>query len=323
MGKAIRDESATASERQTSEDQHRARRRALLHSHPEVKCLVGREPRTLGWIAIVWAGQVGLAAAFADQAWWLIALAAYSIGAFGALAVWALLHECSHDLVLRTAKGNRWLGMFASMPLVLPVAQAFRKYHLMHHRYQGDAVLDGDTVSPWECRLVKNLPMRKALWLLAGPLMQSLRPSRMKGVRLLDAQTGANFALQAAFDAAIVWTLGWGALGFLLLSNIFALGLHPLGARWIQEHYEIRPGQETYSYYGPVNLLVFNAGMHVEHHDMPRVPWNRLPQLRRIAQEHYDGLYAHTSWTRLLFRFVFDPSLSLESRTIHHRSERT
>ncbi|HSM53282.1 MAG TPA: fatty acid desaturase [Erythrobacter sp.] len=306
----------------STEDQHRARRRALLLSHPEVKRLVGYEPRTVLWIVGVSIAQVGLAAALAEQAWWIILLAAYGIGAVGALAVWALLHECSHDLVLRTARSNRWLGMVASLPLVLPVAEAFRKYHLMHHRYQGDAVLDGDIASPWECRLVQNLPFRKALWLMAGPLMQSLRPSRMKGVRMFDAQTAANFALQLAFDAAVVWALGWGALAYLLLSNLFALGLHPLGARWIQEHYEMRPGQETYSYYGPVNRLVFNAGMHVEHHDMPRVPWSRLPQLRRIAHEHYDGLYAHTSWTRLLFRFVFDPSLSLESRTIRRRSRR-
>lgn len=304
------------------EDQHRARRRALLRAHPELKQLVGHEPRTVLFIAAVWLGQVGLAAALSSQAWWVILLAAYAIGAIGALAIWALVHECSHDLVLRTAAGNRWLGMAASLPLALPVAQPFRKYHLMHHRYQGDAMLDGDIASPWECRLVRNLPMRKALWLLAGPLMQSLRPSRMKGIALFDRHTAANLALQLAFDAAVVWMLGWGALTFLLLSNAFALGLHPLGARWIQEHYEMRPGQETYSYYGPLNRMVFNAGMHVEHHDMPRVPWNRLPQLHLIAREHYDGLYSHSSWTRLLLRFVFDRSLSLDSRTIRYRSRR-
>ena len=41
-----------------------------------------------------------------------------------------------------------------------------------------------------------------------------------------------------------------------------------------------------------------------EHHDLMRVPWSRLPQVRRIAPEFYDSLVFHRSWTRLLFKFL-------------------
>ncbi len=76
------------------------------------------------------------------------------------------------------------------------------------------------------------------------------------------------------------------------------------------------PGQETASCYGWINRLVFNAGYHVEHHDMPRVPWNRLPALRALAPEMFDTLPSHRSWTMVLIRFLCDPALGPGSRAV-------
>jgi Fatty acid desaturase len=78
--------------------------------------------------------------------------------------------------------------------------------------------------------------------------------------------------------------------------------------------------QETFSYYGRLNLLAFNVGYHNEHHDFPSVAWNKLPRIRAIAPEFYDTLSSHTSWSRLLIRFLFDRELSLFSRMV--RTER-
>ena len=95
---------------------------------------------------------------------------------------------------------------------------------------------------------------------------------------------------------------------------MFALGLHPLGARWIQEHYTLDSEQETYSYYGPLNLLALNMGYHNEHHDFPAIPWNRLPEVTRLAPEYYENLSSHSSWTKLLLEFIFNPEYTLYSR---------
>jgi len=83
----------------------------------------------------------------------------------------------------------------------------------------------------------------------------------------------------------------------------FAHGLHPVAAHFIHEHYTFADGQETYSYYGPINLIAFNVGYHNEHHDFMNISGWRLPELRRLVPE-YATLTSHTSWTAVLYRFV-------------------
>ncbi|ANY19994.1 Fatty acid desaturase [Tsuneonella dongtanensis] len=297
-------------------DPHRDRRRALLKNHPEIAGLVGRDSRTAGWIAVVVTAQVALAGIAGLLPTWAMFALAWGVGAFAALALWTLVHECSHDLVLGSAKANRMLGIAASLPLVLPVGAAFRTYHLLHHRHPGHAIYDVDVPAPWEARAVGSCPLRKSVWLAANPLLQSLRTARIRDVPMVDRWFVLNLAVQIAFDAAVGMLLGWQALAYLFASNCFALGLHPLGARFVQEHCTLREGQETTSYYGSANRLVFNAGYHNEHHDVARIPWSRLPALRAAAPEFYDTLHAETSWSRLLLRFLTDKSLRIDSRVV-------
>lgn len=76
------------------------------------------------------------------------------------------------------------------------------------------------------------------------------------------------------------------------------------------------PGQETYSYDGPLNRVAFNVGYHNEHHDLITIPWSRLPRVRRIAPEFYERLDAHQSWTKLLIAFIRDRHITLFSRVV-------
>ena len=299
---------------------HRARGKAILRKHLEIRALAGRNAWSALLIVAVVAFQVGLAWVLRAQPVWVIALAAFFVGAFASHDLWILIHECAHNLVFASGSANRIAAMIANLPHLLPSAISFQKYHLKHHAFQGVYELDADIPSRWEARLIGGSILGKAVWLLFFPFFQVTRPPRLKEISLFDGWVVVNILLQVAFDAAIWVFLGPKALLFLGLSFFFSVGLHPLGARWIQEHYLIHGTQETSSYYGPLNRIALNVGFHNEHHDFPWVPWNRLPEIKRIAPESYDSLTSHGSWTALLFRFLLSRDVSLWSRTV--RKER-
>ena len=168
--------------------------------------------------------------------------------------------------------------------------------------------MDADLPDWYEAKLIRNYSVGKAIWLFFFPVFQVIRTARCREVATLDRYVVANIVAQVAFDAAIVYFFGWTALLYLFLSFWFSVGLHPLGARWIQEHYlTLSPDQETYSYYGRLNGINLNVGFHNEHHDMPSIPWNNLPKLKALAPELYEPLLAHRSYTKPVFSVSVRP----------------
>ncbi len=296
------------------------RARDILRDHPEVRALIGRN----SWsFAIIVAGvtlQLALAWGVGARPWWVILAVAWLVGAFVNHAMYVMIHEAAHNLIFGRRWQNYLAGILADAVNVVPAAISFRGYHLMHHAHQGVYDLDADVPSRWEARLIGYGALGKSLWLLLFPHFQLTRPPRLRQVAFLNRWVLLNWASAALVAASVVLLLGWGALGYLLASFFFAVGLHPLGARWIQEHYLTRDPQETYSYYGLAKLVAMNVGYHNEHHDFPSIPWNRLPRLKAAAPEYYEGLAYHGSWTGLLLRFVFDQELSLFSRMIRPRA---
>lgn len=295
---------------------HKARTKAIFRDHPEVRGLLGPNPWSFGLIVLVVGLQTGIAALLRNQPWWVALLVAYVVGAFANHAAYVLIHETAHNLVFRKSWANVLAGIVADLPNVIPVSVSFRTYHLKHHAFQGVYELDGDIPSLWEARLVGNSTFRKTLWFVFFPIWQALRPLRLPEIKFATPWTFVGLALGIGFDVAVFLLLGPVSLLYFFASWFFSVGFHPLGARWIQEHYLVAAPQETYSYYGPLNRLALNVGYHNEHHDVATVPWNRLPALKKLAPEQYDTLVSHRSWPRLLVRFLTDPSLSLTSRMV-------
>ena len=307
---------------------HRDRRRAILASHPGVRALYGHDVRTAWTTYAVIVAQLGIAAALGRAAraghwlgsFWVVALVAYGVGAFAAKWSGVAIHEAAHNLVYRTARQNKLFALVANVPVLVPSAAAFRRYHRDHHRYMGVAGLDNDLPSRWEIRVVGASPVRKALWLVvylfAGTLGRGFvrRPSRGEWL---------NVATQLAADALIVALFGWTAVLYLALSTLFGFGPHPVAGHFIHEHYLWHGEQETWSYYGPLNRLTLNLGYHNEHHDFPRVPSRRLPALRALASGHYDALASHTSWTAVMLEFVRNRALGHHARIARPLAECT
>ena len=95
----------------------------------------------------------------------------------------------------------------------------------------------------------------------------------------VDQNEVINAVLQISFDTIIYLTLGFNSLFYLMVGTLLGLGFHPISGHFIAEHYVFVKGYETYSYYGPLNLITFNVGYHNEHHDFPNVPGYRLPEV--------------------------------------------
>ena len=302
---------------------HKGRTKQILSKYPEVRKLIGKNPMTIIPLVGIVAGMILISYFLKDSAWWLIFLVAYTVGAFANHSLFVMIHECSHNLLFRGKTLNYLSSITANLPHILPSAISFTRYHRMHHVHQGNHDLDADLPDFWEAKYLGNNFFSKALWLLLFPFFQLKRTFRLKYIKPVDSWVVVNWIIQFTFNFLIVFFFGWKALAFMFISFFFSVGFHPLGARWIQEHYLVLDeNQETYSYYGFFNNVAFNVGFHNEHHDFPSIPWNRLPKLKKQASSFYDTLQSHQSWTRLFFRFLFDNKITLHSRILRDENSK-
>jgi sphingolipid delta-4 desaturase len=300
-----------------SQDPHRARRRAILRAHPEVAGLCQPQPATILVILGLLLIQLGMAWLVRERSLLTVIAAAYGIGAFAAAGINSMIHEASHGRIFRGRTGNRLAAILANLPCLSVAAMPFFHYHPAHHSSMGDYAMDVGIPTEAEVRWVGARPFRKAMWLAFFPIVQWLRTRKFVAPRTEgNAWTALNAGVQISVDAAILYLWGWTALAYLGLSYWLSVGFHPVGTRVIQEHFFVEEGQETHSYVGPCNLAEMNFGYHVEHHDFPAVPWNRLPRLRRLAPEFYESTFTYRSRVRLMLAFVFGRDWHIGRHTV-------
>jgi sphingolipid delta-4 desaturase len=295
---------------------HISRARAILRKHPEVRELVGPAPSTFLVLLALVAAQTSVALSLQHAPLWVLALVAYTVGAVLNCGVLNMVHEASHGLIFRGRRWNRMAAYVANLGTFWPSVETFFRYHLPHHRYLGEYDRDTTIARDWEARFVGRSALRKVLWLVFFAVIYPFRVTHMNVGRRYNGRIVFNFVMQAAWWVLLYSVGGWRPLAYLALSFYFHFGLHPLNAIALQEHLFVRHGQESYSYYGIANWITFNAGYHVEHHDMPSIPWSRLRRLRAIAPEFYEGRHAYHSWTGLILKFVRDRRWSLWARVM-------
>ena len=198
--------------------------------------------------------------------------------------------------------------------------KTLRTAHFIIYFHQGEDGTDTDLPTELEGRALRG-PVRKLIWVAGQGFAYALRPLFVHPKKPSAAEL-LNLLLQLGFNALVCYFWGVKAFAYLPMSSLIVMGLHPVAGHYISEHYVFRQGQETYSYYGPLNRLTFNVGYHNEHHDFPYIPGSRLAQLRRIAPEYYDSLFQHSSWTKTLWQYVARADLGGYSRVKRTRRER-
>nr|CDS26332.1 Fatty acid desaturase type 1 [Hymenolepis microstoma] len=292
-----------------TEEPHAERRREILKKHPEIKKLMGPDPIIALHAIFMVFTQLTIAFAFSsyNPGWIVYFLCCYFISGTLNHSLGIVIHEVGHNLAFghRHGPANRILSIFCNLPMIIPLAISYKKYHHDHHRWMGHEDLDVDIPMRCECYLFQSRPLR-IVWILLNPLFYALRPF-FKSPRPLTAWEVINLVVQMIFDVIIWHYLGRIGFAYLLIGTFLGLGPHPMAGHFISEHYLFADNFATHSYYGILNIPLYNVGYHVEHHDFPYIPWTRLPKLKEIAPEYYATLPYHSSLCKVLWDFVFNP----------------
>lgn len=298
------------------EEPHSKRRKEILKAHPEIKDLMGYDSNITYIVIAEVVAQLTVAYLLMDASWTTILVLGYCLGGVLNHSLGSAIHEIGHNLAFghgQPAK-NRMLSLLCNVPIIAPMAISYKKYHADHHRYLGEEKQDVDIPTRLESYLFRH-PITKIIWLIFHPIIHGLRPF-LKNPKPVTGWEAINNAVQIVVNVIILKTLGVRSLVYLLSGTMFGLGFHPLAGHFISEHYVFNStGQATMSYYGPLNFILFNVGYHIEHHDFPYIPYNKLPEVRKIAPEFYDHPY-HTSWIKVLWDFIFDKNHGPQARSV-------
>lgn len=297
-----------------TDEPHASRRKQILAKYPQIKQLMGHDSRIVLQLIVMVVAQLFMCYMVRESSWTEIFILAYVVSGTLNHSLSLGLHEVAHNLAFGAHRPflNRAIGFFANVPLGVPASITFRKYHLDHHKYQGDDIIDVDLPTKLEAILFSS-PIGKFFFVVFQPLFYCFRPVMVLPKPMTRLEV-LNWTIQIVFDAIIYYNFGAKALAYLLLGTLLGLGLHPIAGHFIAEHYVFVKGFETYSYYGPLNLITFNVGYHNEHHDFPNIPGYRLPELKKIAPEFYDNLPCHHSWIKVLYDFIVCPEMGPYSR---------
>lgn len=295
------------------EEPHVKRKREILQAHPEVKKLMGHDPMTKYKVLVSVSIQLISLHLLQGASWYTWAFFCYTLSGSINHMMTLAMHEISHNLGAKSVRVNRFLAIFANLPMGVPAAASFKRYHMEHHKFQGEDIIDVDIPTNAEGWFFDS-SLKKTLWCLLQPAFYSLRPMFVNPKKPSTWEF-INITCTILFDAVIIYFYGIGGLLYLFIGTLLGMGLHPVAGHFIAEHYVMQEGQETYSYYGPLNWLTFNVGYHNEHHDFPNISGKHLPTLRKIAAEFYDTIPHYHSWSKVIYDYIVDDDIDPFART--------
>jgi len=320
---------------------HLNRKRAVLRDHPDAKKLYGQSPFTMVILFVVIPIHLWFAYHFSQYSWLAVLIGAYTTSAWMSFVLQTIGHEATHRLISKNSTVNKFCALLSFLPVFTgPFGTLWMYEHMWHHNVVVDKALRyGLQSNPLVKKALMtlvfigiiNIFLTVSATALAAAMLVTI-PMGIIGLRAskypekfpippynrfpqaLNGWTATNIVACIVFNATLIYFTGIKGFSYIYLGSLFMNGLHPLGMRQVQEHYFVKRGQPTYSVYPILNFLTFNIGHHVEHHDFPAIPWNRLPQLTKLAPEYYTkDLYAYSGYTSVMIEFLFNKGIPLSA----------
>ncbi|KAG8338834.1 putative Sphingolipid Delta4 desaturase (DES) Fatty acid desaturase [Trypanosoma vivax] len=304
----------------TNDEMHADRRKMMMEKYgDQIRKLFGPDP--LIWkiaIPLVFL-QIYIGSLAASMSWSVFLLVAYFVGGTITHNSFLAVHEITHNLAFHTIAYNDYCAILLNIIVPLPYAMTFKSYHKEHHKYIGWEGVDTDVPTALEARLLSNY-FGKFIFVTFQVFFYVLRPSIIRKIQF-QRMHYINIVTQIVFDIILYKLFGLDCILYFLFSIFLGTNWHPIAGHFISEHFVFKGDgkQETFSYYGPLNLFAWNVGYHVEHHDFPFIPWTRLHKLREIAPEFYQDLIVTESWPLTLINFVLDKNVNQFSRVTRER----
>jgi fatty acid desaturase len=263
------------------------------------------------WLAATWFyGEAG--------PWLLLILGAPAVTLHSSLQ-----HEALHGHPTRWPALNEAL-VFLPLGLLFP----YRRFKTLHLRHHNDQALTDPYDDPESFYLAAADWHRLPNWLqrilhfnntflgrfTIGPLVM-LVGFLASEVRLFQAGENRILLAWAAHLAGLVAVFLWIAavcgIPVWLYVAVAYVGLSILTVRTFAEHqaHEADGARSVIVEASPLfSLLFLNNNLHYVHHQNPRVPWYRLPELYRSRREAFlaaNGSYSFTGYGEMLRRYLF------------------
>lgn len=220
------------------------------------------------------------------------------IAAGGVLYTWLGIygHDCTHGAYSHNEKRNRWMGTWI-LAHAFASFEAYRALHVAHHLNtgfpedpSGDSPVIQDQANLFTHVLLVFLPLGFPLfqvlpgWLAAVGLEPRAYP------KCVRRRIRGDFVFTVCLQALLLTWMGagvWSMLVAIYFMGTFLiiqlLGFNHVSTEAYTDVCLLNTRNVGSS--GWIRLLTLNAGLHVEHHILPKVPWYRLPELHRILVE--------------------------------------
>ncbi len=173
---------------------------------------------------------------------WFVLLNAYLVGGFFNHTLHCCIHDLTHYCGGCNMMVNRIVAMLCNIPMGIPSAISFGRYHSDHHNFLNEIKQDPDLPLPWESKLSYNHRWYKYLFYTIIEAFYALRPVFMNNpsVRIDEL---VNYAFIVFTNYLIYHFWGSSALIFTLIAGMSSIGPHPAAIHIIAEHYEFIKGQ--------------------------------------------------------------------------------